>query len=234
MKQIIQLTSGKGPAECCWVVAKILKILLEEARMKFGLKAEVIYRVEGPENGTLASAVVEISGANTNQFIKLWVGTVKWIGESEFRKNHKRKNWFIGVNHLDELSVSTLLNESEVRFETFRSGGAGGQHVNKVETAVRVIHLPTGISSTCSSERSQLQNKKKALIKLKKALEINAAIALKEQAQNAWSKHGTLERGDPIRTFKGGDFKSKETKPKFKKERNKLKRALNDELKKWK
>jgi len=92
MEKILQITAGRGPAECCWVVAQVLKFLLEDAR-KNGILCTTLHREKGIENGTLFSASIMLEGEKLDGFVKEWLGTVQWIGQSQFRKFHKRKNW---------------------------------------------------------------------------------------------------------------------------------------------
>lgn len=91
-------------------------------------------------------------------------GTVQWIFQSPFRPEHKRKNWFVDVSIIPE--IDEICKDQNIRFERFHSGGNGGQNVNKVETGVRLIHIPTGITVTSTAERTQQLNRKDALQKL--------------------------------------------------------------------
>lgn len=128
-----------------------------------------------------------------------------WICESPYRANCKRKNWYIDVSILEE--VKKVSTEEIIRFETFRSGGKGGQHVNKVETGVRAIHMPTGIAVVSTEARSQHMNKQIAMNRLLDLLaQINEDANQKEK-QLAWLEQNRLIRGNPIRIFKGRDFK---------------------------
>ncbi len=207
---IIQITSGRGPAECCRVVARILSIMLKELA-KNTISHELLEREKGQEAGTLLSASLLVKGEGIKAFIKQWQGTILWTGQSPYRKFHKRKNWFIGVNFM-AVSKENNLNERDITFQAVRSGGPGGQHVNKVSTAVRATHSPTGISVLASDSRSQLQNKKKAIERLSALFQQKRNENLVSEKREAWNQHNDLNRGNPVRTFKGEDFKEVITK----------------------
>ena len=225
---IIQITSGRGPAECDWVVAQVLKRVLVEAE-EMNLKAEVLNRVAGPENGTVVSALVTIKGANANEFVSTWTGTIQWIGKSTFRKFHKRKNWFIGIFEVP-LTILPTFSENDIQFQAMRSSGAGGQHVNKVSSAIRATHLPTGISVVSMDSRSQHQNKKMATERLLAKLKETQYDQLQLQVQNQWTNQMAVERGNPTRTFEGSDFKKEKKSKNNKKERQEGKKMINDSL----
>lgn len=226
--KIITITSGRGPAECCWVAAQVLKLICEECKTH-RITATIIHRENGQENRTIQSASLSLEGENLIQFVTEWIGTILWIGTSPYRKHHKRKNWYVGVYERNDIEQLEL-NEKDLRIQTMRSGGAGGQHVNKVSTAVRITHTLTGISVTASDRRSQLQNKKIALERLKERIANYNLSKISAGAQNDWSKKIELERGNPIKTIKGSDFKTQITKQKsFKKRRNILKNELKKE-----
>ncbi len=206
-KKTIQITSGRGPAECAWVVAQLLKKIIQEAQEQ-GLSHRIVHREPGDENGTLKTASVELTGDKLESFLDTWVGTIQWIGQSEFRKFHKRKNWFVGINVLEGGGDDVLLNDADIRYEFTRSGGPGGQHVNKVSTAVRATHIPTGEVAFSSSGRSQFQNRTDARAKLIKRLEERLNQDQERIAREEWNNHDELSRGNPVRVFKGSDFKS--------------------------
>lgn len=216
-EKIIQITSGRGPAECCWVVAQVLKFLLNEAN-ESNIESTILHREQGIENGTLFSASLKLEGENLDSFLKNWLGTVQWIGQSKFRKYHKRKNWFVGVNELT-LNQKFTFDSKNIRFEFTRSGGPGGQHVNKVSTAVRATHVPSGEVVFVANSRSQLQNKNEAIKRIEQVLEIKSLEQAKKQVQEGWKNHNELDRGNPVRKFKGTDFK-----PNFKSKNYKSKR----------
>ncbi len=204
-RKIIQITAGRGPAECHWVVAQVLKVFIKELVME-GIDYVVIQKVQGVQNRTLSSVILEIVGDELERFLEPWLGTIQWIGQSPFRKFHKRKNWFVGMAEF--VGQNTVLwNENEIRFETFRSSGAGGQHVNKVESAVRAIHVPTGKTVVARDSRSQHQNKKLAMLRLKAVIENYQLIDFEDDKQDKWLEHCQLERGNPVRVYEGRNFK---------------------------
>ncbi len=201
----LHITSGRGPAECCLAVALALKEMLREAE-ESKLQATVVERIPGNENRTLLSATVMISGQQAKVFCSSWNGVLLWVSQSPFRKFHKRKNWFIAVHYLELVKLAEW-SEREIHFQTLRSGGPGGQHVNKVESAVRATHLLSGITVLVNESRSQLQNKKTAIERLKmKYFEWLIKHALERQ-QQLWQQHHTLERGNPSRIYEGKTFK---------------------------
>jgi peptide chain release factor len=226
MDKLIQITSGRGPLECQWVVAKVLKVFLEETKDN-NIDYEIIHRENGDENLTLKSVTILLKGKNINEFLKTWLGSICWTGKSTFRKLHKRSNWFIGVFELEGLEKINF-NEKDIQFQTTRSQGSGGQNVNKVNTAVRATHLPTGQSVFVQDSRSQLENKKLSITRLKeKVLEQNI-IQLQKRMQETWNNHLQVQRGNPVRTFSGTDFKKNYQENSFKKQRNILKNELKN------
>jgi peptide chain release factor len=191
----LQISSGSGPAECELAVSKLLHALMEEFS---GI--EVLDKTDGRVRGNFRS--VRISSEADLSFLE---GTVLWICKSPYRPHHGRKNWFVDISVCHSAIVDDFTEDS-VRFETFRSGGHGGQHVNKVETGVRAIHIPTGISVICTDERSQYTNKKTALKRLRDAVEsLNASREASAKSEDRL-EHTKITRGNPIRVYKGMEF----------------------------
>ncbi len=199
-KIMIQITSGAGPVECCRVVARVQSLMMKQAK-KEGIQIEVLENKAGELNGTLLSATMLATGDNLQAFIKEWKGTIQWIAQSPYRKYYKRKNWFVGVSVFD---VQELIqwNLKDVKLETCRSSGPGGQNVNKVETAVRGTHLPSGLQVMVMDTRSQLENKKLCLARLEAKILVWQTEQLISQQQNQWEEHKALERGNPVKTIK--------------------------------
>jgi peptide chain release factor len=198
-KIIIQITSGRGPVECCRVVARLTEMIMKDARSA-GIEISVAERKKGDLNGTLLSSTLWATGRELAAFVKEWEGTVQWIAQSPYRKFHKRKNWFAGVAIFD-IKEQMQWRISDVKFETCRASGPGGQNVNKVETAVRGIHIPSGIQVMAMDSRSQLQNKKLCMERLEAKFMAWQMETLLQQQQNQWQEHNVLERGRPAKTI---------------------------------
>ncbi|HAO09344.1 MAG TPA: peptide chain release factor H [Chryseobacterium sp.] len=226
MEKLIQITSGRGPLECQWVVAKVLKHFLQEAKDN-NIDYEIIHRENGDENLTLKSVTLLLQSKNLNEFLDNWLGSICWIGKSTFRKLQKRSNWFIGVFELEGLEKINF-NEKDIQFQTTRSQGSGGQNVNKVNTAVRATHIPTGQSVFVQDSRSQLENKKLSIERLKAKVQEQNIIQLQKRMQETWNNHLNVQRGNPIRTFSGTDFKKNYEDKSFKKQRSQLKNELKN------
>ena len=230
METYIQITSGKGPVECCWVVAKVLKYFLEDAHKK-GVNEHVVSRIKGPENGTLHAAIIRVEATTSklNAFVNSWKGTILWIGKNKHKQNQKPKNWFIQIEEVKVNRQSLDSLKKDIAYQSIKSGGPGGQHVNKANTAVRATHLPSGLSVSASDSRSQYQNKKLATDRLVQLVNDRFAENLKITLQS--NLNGLeIKRKKPIRVFKGSDFKRKPTTKPFKSTRQKLKRDIRTEF----
>ena len=225
----IQITAGKGPAECCWVVAQVLKQLIQDIK-KENIKYTLLQRELGIENGTLKSATLQLQGKELGLFLKGWLGTVQWIGKSSFRKQHKRNNWFIGIYEINT-KERTELNEKDIKFQAIRSSGSGGQHVNKVSSAIRATDTLSGIQVVAMDSRSQHQNKKIAIKRLQEKVNHYNQEQLKLSVQHQWENHLSLERGNPVRVFSGTEFKKQNVDKKYTSKRQQIKKNLRQQ--KW-
>ena len=191
---IIQISSGQGPVECELAVVKLFNSLKEEYK-----DIEIIQKHNSKTTGCCTSIMF-----STDEDLSHLEGTVQWTCPSPFRPHHKRKNWFVDVSIIPE--APQICKDQDIRFERFHCGGNGGQNVNKVETGVRLIHLPTGITVTSTAERSQLQNRKNALNKLNTILANKEAEGKAKQVNDAWREHTQIVRGNPVRVYKGTNF----------------------------
>ena len=201
-KSYIQITSGRGPVECCRVVVLVMKKLVEHSK-QLGLEVELVELEDGPEDGCMFSATLSVSGDCIEKLRTEWEGSVLWVAQKNpFRPWHRRKNWFVGVHFFQPLK-SESINERDITYETLRASGPGGQNVNKVETAVRAVHMHTGITVLASDMRSQNQNKKLAKERLIMKLSAIEEEKQMQQTHNVWMNHNTLERGNPVKMFKG-------------------------------
>jgi peptide chain release factor len=204
-----QITSARGPVECQHVVARLLPILTAEAQAA-GLAVELIEAQDGQESGTLRSAMLSLTGASEGlaALSERWIGSVLWTCKSPFRPHHRRQNWFVGVERF-AVPQQPVWHERDLEFSTLRASGPGGQHVNKTESAVRVLHRPTGLSVVGREERSQAQNKRLALARLAALLAEQGAQQREDADKQRWEKHNSLERGNPVRTFTGPEFRER-------------------------
>lgn len=199
---LLQLSAGQGPLECARAVSLALKKLQSDCE-SMGYNIDILEFEDSEGIDCIKSVLVKISGNKVDVLADSWDGVMLWSCTSPFRPKHKRKNWFFSgkVYQLESTQF-----DDDIHFQTCRSSGAGGQHVNTTDSAVKATHVATGLSVRVESQRSQHANKRMAITLLMKKLADQNTLQQTQQGKDRWSQHQSLERGNPKRVFKGEKF----------------------------
>ena len=198
---IVSINSGEGGTDAQDWAEMLLRMYLRWAERR-GFKAEVNDRLDGTEAG-IKSATFTVSGANAYGLIAAERGVHRLVRLSPFDSAHRRQTSFaaVEVSPLVGDDVAIEIDDKDLKIDTYRASGAGGQHVNKTESAVRITHLPTKIVVQCQNERSQMQNRATAMSMLKSKMVLLELERREEEAAKARGESMTIGFGSQIRSY---------------------------------
>ena len=198
---IIRLNAGAGGTEACDWSGMLYRMYTRYADRN-GFSVEVLDMLDGDEAG-IKSVTFQVNGENAYGYLKSEKGVHRLVRISPFNAAGKRQTSFVSCDVMPEIEedLDVEINDDDLRIDTYRSSGAGGQHINKTSSAIRITHLPTGIVVTCKNERSQFQNKDNAMQMLKAKLYMLKQQENEEKISGIRGEVKDIAWGNQIRSY---------------------------------
>lgn len=198
---ILKLNAGAGGTESCDWASMLYRMYTRWAEKK-GFSVEVLDYLDGDEAG-IKSVTFQVNGENAYGYLKSEKGVHRLVRISPFNAQGKRQTSFVSLDVMPDIeeNLDVEINDDDIRVDTYRSSGAGGQHINKTSSAIRITHLPTGIVVQCQNERSQHMNKDKAMQMLKAKLFLLKQEENKEKLSDIRGEVTEIGWGNQIRSY---------------------------------
>ncbi len=198
---ILKLNAGAGGTESCDWCSMLYRMYTRWAERK-GFEVQELDFLDGDEAG-IKSVTFQINGLNAYGYLKSEKGVHRLVRISPFNAQGKRQTSFVSLDVMPEIEadLDIEIRDEDIRIDTYRSSGAGGQHINKTSSAIRITHFPTGIVVTCQNERSQFQNKDKAMQMLKSKLYMLKLEEQEEKLSDIRGEVSDIAWGNQIRSY---------------------------------
>ncbi len=198
---ILKLNAGAGGTESCDWCGMLYRMYTRWAERK-GFQVEVLDYLDGDEAG-IKSVTFQVNGINAYGYLKAEKGVHRLVRISPFNAQGKRQTSFVSLDVMPDIEedLDVDIDEKDLRIDTYRSSGAGGQHINKTSSAIRITHIPTGTVVQCQNERSQFQNKDKAMQMLKAKLYLLKQEANVEKLSDIRGEVKEIGWGNQIRSY---------------------------------
>lgn len=198
---ILKLNAGAGGTESCDWAGMLYRMYTRWAERK-GFSIDVLDFLDGDEAG-IKSITFQVNGENAYGYLKSEKGVHRLVRISPFNAQGKRQTSFVSLDVMPDIEedLDVEINEDDLRIDTYRSSGAGGQHINKTSSAIRITHIPTGTVVQCQNERSQFQNKDKAMQMLKAKLFLLKQEANAEKLSDIRGEVKDIGWGNQIRSY---------------------------------
>ena len=198
---ILKLNAGAGGTESCDWCGMLYRMYTRWAERK-GFSVEVLDYLDGDEAG-IKSVTFQVNGINAFGYLKSEKGVHRLVRISPFNAQGKRQTSFVSLDVMPDIEedLDVEIDEKDLRIDTYRSSGAGGQHINKTSSAIRITHIPTGVVVQCQNERSQHKNKDKAMQMLKAKLYLLKKEANVEKLSDIRGEVKDIAWGNQIRSY---------------------------------